>query len=164
MRKRSKYRPKPVYLNAFERAVEGATPIGQAHNQYYTDMMLKNHGAMTALTQGRASKKDMDILIAMANIMEAFRMMGVCTPLGDEIAAGRRALIDISVRAVKHLRFVPTGPEIVALNTLLELHDEMMPHITGVQLDRAIDLAKKTIRAGKAAVLPAVDKLAEVAA
>lgn len=161
MRKRSSYRPKPVYLNAFARAVEAATPIGQAHSDYYTDMLLKNHGAMQALTQGRATKKDMDILIAMANIMEAFRRMDVCAPLGDEIAAGRRALIDIAIRAVKHHKFVATGPEIQALNTLMELHDELMPHITGLQLDKAIDLAKKTIRAGQTTVLKMSDKFLE---
>jgi hypothetical protein len=161
---RKRYKPKPVYTNALDRAIESATPIGQAHSDYYTDMLIKNHGAMQALTQGRAAKRDMDLLIAMANIMEAFRRMDVCAPLGDEIAAGRRALIDISVRAVKHLRFVATGPEILALNTLMELHDELMPHITGLQLDRAIALAKKTIRAGQATVLTVSEKFLEEAA
>lgn len=159
MRKRSKYRPKPVYVNALERAIEASMPIGQVHNQYYTDMLLRNHASLLALTSGKATKRDMDVLIAVANIMEALRLMGVCEPLGDEIAAARRSLIDISVRAVRHLRFVPTGPEMQALNMLMELHDDLMPHITGLQLDRALDLAKKVIRKGQATVLHCSEKM-----
>jgi len=79
MKKQSKYRPKPVYVNAIARAVERATPIGGS--SYYTDMLLKNHGAMMALTRGTATKKEMDCLIAMSNIMEALRRLDICTPL-----------------------------------------------------------------------------------
>jgi len=161
---RKRYKPKPVYTNAFERAIEAATPIGQAHASYYNDILLKNHSAMHALTHGQATKGDMDLLIAMANIMEAFRLLEICTPLSDEIAAGRRALIDISVRAAKVHRIVPTGPEILALNVLMELHDELMPHITGAQLDRGIALAKRVIRRGEATLLPGSQQMIEAAA
>ena len=37
MKKQSKYRPKPVYVNAIARAVERATPIGGS--SYYTDIL-----------------------------------------------------------------------------------------------------------------------------
>jgi len=156
MKKQSKYRPKPVYVNAIASAVERATPIGGS--SYYTDMLLKNHGAMMALTRGTATKKEMDCLVAMSNIMEALRRLCICAPLSDEIAAGRRAIIDICLRSAKLLRFVATGPEIKTLNTLMELHDELMPHITGIQLDRAIDLAKKIIQRGEATVINFPDK------
>lgn len=159
MRKRSKYRPKPVYLNAFQRAIEGVRPIGEEHPGYLVELQIKTHEAMRALTHGGATKVDMDRIIATANIMEAFRLMGVCTPLSDEIAAGRRAVIDICVRAVKAQRFVPTGPEMLALNTLMELHDELLPHITTAQMEEGIELAKKIIRKGDATVLPTVEKL-----
>jgi len=62
------------------------------------------------------------------------------------------------LRSAKLLRFVATGPEIKTLNTLMELHDELMPHITGIQLDRAIDLAKKIIHRGEATVINFPDK------
>ena len=161
MRKRSKYRPKPVHLNNLERVIEAVSPISTEHASYFTDLLIKNHAAMLALTRGAATRHDMDLLIAMANIMEAFRQMEICTPLANEIAAGRRALIDIAMRAVKVSRFVATGPEIQALNTLMELHDELMPHITGLQLDKAIDLAKKIIRRREATVLPTANTLME---
>ncbi len=162
MRKRSKYRPKPVYVNAIERALESVSPLAADHAGYLSELKIKNHLAMQALTRGEAEKRDMDLLIAMANIMEAFRLMEICTPLADEIAQGRRALIDIAVRAVSKLKFLATGPEIVALNTLMELHDELIPHITVVQMERGIALAKQIIQKGHATVLPDVEEVMEL--
>lgn len=153
MRKRSKYRPKPVYRNALALAVEAVTPIGQTGDGYFATLQLRNHAAMQALTHGAAKKADVDLLVAMANIMEALRRMGVCTPLADEILAARRALVGICTRSVKLLRYVATGPEILALNILMEQHDEMMPHITVLQLDRALKLERKVICSGEATVL-----------
>lgn len=158
MRKRSKYRPRPLLANPVAYAVESVTSVAE-FDTYLDDLKIKNHMAMHALTRGQADRHDMDTLIAMANIMEAFRLMGICTPLADEIAAARRAIIDIIVRAVKVLGFRATGPEIVALNTLMELHDEMMPGITCGQMDEAIRVAKRVIKNGGATVLPDVKDL-----
>lgn len=146
MRKRSRYRPKPVHLNAIQLAVEAVMPIGEISAEYFTNLQIRNHAAMQALTHGKATEADMDTLIAIANIMDALRRLGVCEPLADDIAAAGRALAAIVVRAVKHLKFVGTGPEILALNTLIEQHDEMMPHITGKQFDQAIEIAKAAVR------------------
>jgi hypothetical protein len=55
---------------------------------------------------------------------------------------------------VDKLRFTPTGPEIQALNSLLELHDEQMQVITVGDMDRAIALSKKLIRNKQATRLP----------
>ncbi len=159
MRKRSKYRPKPVYVNTVARVLESVAPIGTEHPQYLAELLTKNHLAMVALTQGTANRHDMDTLIAMANIMEAFRLMDICAPLADEIAAGRRAVIDIVVRSVQRLKFLTTGPELVALNTLMELHDELLPHITISQMEQGIALAKRIIQRGDATVLPEVLEL-----
>ncbi len=162
MRKRSKYRPRPVYINAVERALEAVSPLGADHGGYLGELKIKNHLAMQALTRAEATRQDMDYLIAMANIMEAWRLMEICAPLAVEIGAGRRALIDIAVRAVNRLKFVATGPEIVALNTLMELHDELIQHVTVTQMERAIALAKQIIRKGHATVLPDVEEVMEL--
>ena len=163
MRKRSKYKPRPVHCNAFAIAVEGVTPISEVNRDYFTRMLLKNHGAMQMLTQGGATKKDMDTLMAMTNIMDALCRLDVCAPLADEVEAGRQALISICNRAVKHLRFVATGAEIQALNIMIDLHDQLMPHVTGAQLDKALDLAQKTVRKGMATVLQIDESLLEEA-
>lgn len=143
MRKRSKYRPKPVYANPVAAVIEKLTPVTEHDNDYAFGIQIKNHAAMAALTQGHATRKDMDILIAVYNVMEALRINGVCTPLREEIAEAGEALMSIAQRAARTNRFVPTGPEIKALNLLLELHDAVMPGVTVQMLDEALRTARR---------------------
>ena len=65
MRKRSKYRRKHILVNALGYVLESMTPVSQ-HDSYLIDLKIKNHMAMTNLTQGRAVKDDMDSLISMS--------------------------------------------------------------------------------------------------
>jgi len=65
-------------------------------------------------------------------------------------------LIGIVMRAVKIKRFTPTGVEIQALNTLMELHDAQMEVITVKTMDEAIRNAKMQIMQKRATVLPDV--------
>jgi hypothetical protein len=64
MRKRSKYRPKGVILNPIAYVMESMTPVAK-HESYLIDLKIRNHAAMTMLTQGKATKQDMDDLIAI---------------------------------------------------------------------------------------------------
>lgn len=143
MRKRSKYRPKPQYVNPVAAVVEKLTPVTEHDTEFANGVQLKNHAAMTALIQGHATRKDMDILIAVYNIMEALRINEVCTPLKEEIKAAGVALESLAHRAARTGRFVPAGPEIKALNLLLELHDEIMPGVTVQMLDDALSTARR---------------------
>lgn len=136
---------------------ERITPITK-HESYLIDLQLKNSQAMAALLQGRATKRDMDTLIAMSNIVEALQRNGFGTDYTDVAVDGREAILKIVWRAVDKLRFVPTGPEINALNLLMELHDAQMEIITVQDMEAAIALAKKLIRDKHAAMLPAVPK------
>lgn len=157
---RKSYRPKRKLFNAFEYAVESVTSIAD-FTKYYMELRIKNHAAMHALTHGYATKTDMDVLLAMHNIMEAFRRMDICTPISDEILAAKQALVSIVVRSTKVLAYRPTGPEIVAINTLMELHDELMPGITCKQMEEGIELANRIIREGDKTALPTVGALKE---
>jgi hypothetical protein len=152
---RKKYRPKPVLADPVGFVTERITPITQ-HDTYLLDLQLKNSASMAALMQGRASKQDMDILIAMSNITEALYAMGFGKDYGEVAIAGREAILKIVWRAVDKLRFVPTGPEIQALNTLMELHDAQMDVITVQDMENAITYAKKQLRDKKATKLPPV--------
>ena len=97
---RKKYRPRDCY-NPIDLALQNVAPVTEFDPQYVLKIKLMNHQAMTALVQGRATKADMDALMACHNIMEAWRLMGVCEPLGDEILAAKNALVDICIRAIK---------------------------------------------------------------
>jgi len=154
---RKKYRPKHILQDPVGFVTERITPITK-HESYLLDLQLKNSQSMTALLQGRASKRDMDSLIAMSNIVEALQRLGFGKDYEEVAVGGREAILKIVWRAVDKLRFVPTGPEINALNLLMELHDAQMEIITVQDMEAAIALAKQLIRTKNATMLPAVPK------
>ena len=49
MRKRSKYRPKPVLLNPMGFVLESISPVA-SHTSFMLDLKIKNHGALETLT------------------------------------------------------------------------------------------------------------------
>lgn len=158
MRKRSKYRPKPVALNPMAYVLENMTPVAK-HESYLTDLKIKNSLAMATLLKGGATRADLDVIIAMSNISEVLQRLGFGKEYGEVTTAGREAIIAIAHRAVKIKRFVPTGPEIQALNTLMELHDAQMDVITIKDMDAALKLAKNLIRNKQATGLPSVAEI-----
>lgn len=152
---RKAYRPKHILADPVGFVTERITPLSQ-HETYLLDWQLKNSGALTALMQGRANKRDMDTLIAMSNIVEALYRLGFGKEYKDVAVSGREAILKIVWRAVDKLKFIPTGPEIKALNELMELHDAQMEVITVQDMEDAIAFAKKLIREKHAAMLPHV--------
>lgn len=144
MRKRSKYRPRPVIANPVGFVLEGLAPI-RSYENYLLDLKIKNSGAMHALTHGVATKDDMTTLMAMSNITEALYRLGVGADYGEACIGGREALIGISYRARELGRFVPTGPEITKLNTLMELHDAQMDVISLNDMNKALAYARKLL-------------------
>jgi hypothetical protein len=158
---RKKYRPKSQLVNPITYVLEGFKPVTE-YSEYLADLKIKNHLSMTLLLQGKATKKDMDNLVAMSNMVEALQQMGFGTDYKDVAVEGRHALLSVIWRATEKLRFVPTGPEITALNTLMELHDAQMEIVTVGDIDKAIARAKQLIKQGMAVKLPPVpDQLRE---
>jgi len=148
MRKRSKYRPKPVLVNPLGYVIESMTPVTK-HDNFLLDLKIKNSEAMVALMQGRAIKADMDILISMSNVTEALQQMGFGKEYQDVCVDGRFAILTIIDRARQHGRFTPTGPEIQLLNLLMELHDAQMDVITVRDIEKALALVKFKIQYDK---------------
>lgn len=148
MRKRSKYRPKPVLVNPLGYVIESMTPVTK-HDHFLLDLKIKNSESMVSLMQGRATKADMDILIAMSNVTEALHQMGFGKEYQDVCVGGRIAILKIIDRARQHGRFTPTGPEIQLLNLLMELHDAQMDVITVRDIEKALALVKFKIQYDK---------------
>jgi len=149
MRKRSSYKPRPVLVNPLAYVIEGMKPVAH-HESYLIDLKIKNHGAMTALTQGRATRADMDVLIAMNNITEALWRMGFGKEFDDVMRGGHRALVEIASRGAATSRFIVRASEMNALNDLMDLHDAQMDVITIKDMEAALALAKSEVKAGRA--------------
>lgn len=158
MKKRSKYRPRRVLLDTMAFVQESLTPVAK-HDNYLLDLKIVNSMAMAALMKGTATKRDMDVLVAMSNIVEALYELGFGRQYQDVATEGRYAILSIVYRAVERLRFVPTGEDVKRLNTLMELHDAQMDAITIADMERAISLAKRRIAAKDSVVLPPVPEV-----
>lgn len=149
MKKRSNYRPRHVLVNPLAYVLEGVKPVVE-HDSFLVDLKIKNHGAMTALVQGRATRRDMDSLIAMSNMIEALWTLGFGKEYKAVMDEGQAALIDVSRRGLLTQKFILRASEMAALNLLMDLHDAQMEVITVRDMERGLDLVKKTIRAGRA--------------
>ncbi len=160
MRKRSKYRPKPIAANPLAYVLENLTPVAK-HESYLLELRIKNSDAMSSLLRGKATRQDMDTIIAMSNIAEALVKLGFGADYKEVCVGGREAILSIVHRAVKAKRFTPTGPEIQALNLLMELHDAQMDVITVKDMDNALRYARSRIASKHATLLPSVQVLGE---
>jgi len=155
MRKRSKYKPRPVLLNPMGYVIESMTPVSQ-HESFLIDVKIKTHMALMNMTQGKAVRGDVDTLIQAVNVVEALHRMGFGTEYGDEMRNGLDALHSVGVRGVKSGRFILRSQEMKALNTLMELHDAQLEVITLKDMERAYKLVLEEFRQKK--VIPIVTK------
>lgn len=157
---RKRYQPRPVLADPLGFVVESIKPI-TAHDGYLVDLKLRNHGALTAVLKGSATKRDIDDLIAMHNIQEAIRRMikqRAITDLPIELDSstlirGKCALLELGRRGAQTGNFVCRAPEIQALNDLMQMHDELMDLITVGHMERAIAFARNEIVCKRAEVI-----------
>jgi hypothetical protein len=153
MRKRSKYKPKGVRLDAMNWVVTGMTKVSAKESEYVT-MHLKNMSALDSLAKGTANKKEMDICIGVINVAEALCELGVGSEYHQLVLDASSALYDVCRRSFDiNDRFICRGSELSAIKLGYEVHDAQMETTTIGMLDKALDVIDKTIRAQKAKVI-----------
>ena len=153
MRKRSKYKPKGVRLDAMNWVVTGMTKVSAKESEYVT-MHLKNMSALDSLAKGTANKKEMDICIGVINVAEALCELGVGSEYHEIVLNASSALYDVCKRSFDiNDRFICRGEELSAIKLGYEVHDAQMEITTIGMLDKALDVIDKTIRAQKATVI-----------
>jgi len=148
MRKRSKYKPKRVLLNPVGYVMESLSPV-RSHTSFMVDLKIKNHAALDSLTKGVATRTDIDTLIAMGNVTEAFARMGFGKDYSDVVKQGLLALRAVGARGVETGRFILKAAEMTALNEFMELHDAQMEVVTLKDMDAAIALVREEFRLKK---------------
>jgi hypothetical protein len=156
MRKRSKYKPKHVLLNPVGFVMEGLSPV-RSHTSFMVDLKIKNHAALDSLTKGVATRTDIDTLIAMGNITEAFARMGFGSAYEEVVKEGLLALRAVGKRGAESDRFILKSAEMTALNEFMELHDAQMEVVTLRDMDEAIALVREEFRLKK--MTPIVEKV-----
>ena len=145
MRKRSKYRPKHVLANPMGYVIESMTPVA-LHESFALDLKITNHMAMTTLTQGNATKADINVLINALNITESLWRLGFGKEYRNVVDVGIRALRAVGKRGLDTDKFALEPDEADALNEAMELHDAQLEIITVGDMDRAVRIVHEEIR------------------
>jgi hypothetical protein len=159
---RKKYRPKGVIRDTMGWVRETHMPIRE-HDNYVFNLKIKNHGAMRALFTGKATFEDIRTLIAMHNLCEGLWQMEIGKDYGGYIIRGKVALLDVHERGESSGKYILHAAEMQALNDLLELFDEQMEVCTLGDIEKARELALKSVRDKKAFVLRTKQQLLEAA-
>ena len=159
MKKRSKYRPRPIMQNPVEFVLSGLKPVRDLKG-IYLSVQLKNRQALESVRTGNATREDIDILIGAFNITEALALNGYGGDWLEEIKQGQEALLTLSRRGVERgMRFIMTAKEWELLKLIMDLHEEQLCNVTVYDIEKAHDLVAKTLRQGKAqAVLTTAQK------
>jgi hypothetical protein len=147
MRKKSKYKPKGVRIDAVSWVLSGLKPMNAI--EYSTTLRIKNHAAMDALRKGVATIADIDDLIGAFNMTEAYAMLR--PELGrdwdKEIGAGLDALHAVGKRGVETGKFILKAEELVAMNLVMEIHDAQLDNTTVRDMELAMDIVTQEYRA-----------------
>ena len=151
MRKRSRYKPRQQLVNPVQWVLEGFKPMRE--NEHAVPLKIKNHQAMLDMINGQANRDTADLLIAAMNMAEALAIINpdkLGGHLREEIKAAQDALHSMCKRSLSRGVFRFTGPELQAMNTGMEIHDQQLDTCNIAELDNGVQLVFKTIRDRKA--------------
>jgi len=146
MRKRSKYKPKRVMLDAVGYVTAGLQPVSAAKSEI-TLLGIKNHGAIEAIRTGNATLEQVNFLVNALNVANALACMGQGQDWITEIEAAQQAVRAASERP----KFLFTGAELSAINMAIVVHDAQMtdPGTTVQMLEKAVAGLKMLSAQGK---------------
>lgn len=149
MKKRSRYKPKPVLVDPVRFVVESSTLLVD-HGNHALSWKIKNNQAFASLMQGKANKLDMDTLAAVHNITEALLVTLGGKDIDGTVIRSAVAIIDICDRANKGKSLAMRALEMQAMRDLMSLHDELVDVVTVGQFEKALAYAKREIATGRA--------------
>lgn len=151
MRKRSNYRPKGVRLDNIGWVMAGFKKLTDLTDQNFI-VRTRNHDALARIVKGEAQREDVEVVISALNMTEA--LAEVRKELGSdwrtEIHAALDALLAMARRGIERGRFLFTGPELVAVNLGMEIHDAQLDQATVLELERAMKIVDSTKASGRA--------------
>ena len=148
MRKRSKYKPRQIIPDTMTWVRAGLKKVDEISAG--TTLKIRNHDAMNNLRLGVATRRDIDAIIDVLNITEALANRGMGEDWKPEIRAGQDAVLALARRGVANdFRFIARGPELVALNLAMEVHDAQLETVTVKQLETAMADVMESLRLKK---------------
>jgi hypothetical protein len=115
-------------------------------------LRIKNYDSLDNVLYGKATRDDVDILIACFNISEAIAYL-FPSKGGDwmaEIKAAQDAIFNMGKRGVSGRNFAFTALELQAVRLAMQVHDQQLEEITVQEIEQAMDFVAECIRLKKA--------------
>ena len=146
MKKRSKYKPKGVRIDAINWVLAGLKPFNDV--AVSKDLRIRNHDAMNTLRKGEATRHEIDVLIGAFNMTEAYAKLRpeLGSDWAEEIKAGQDALHAVGKRGAASSRFILTAKELTAMNLVMEIHDAQLDNTTVNDMEKAMDIVNQDHR------------------
>lgn len=155
MKKRSKYKPKGVRMDAISFVIGGFKRVADVPDAG-TKLLLKNHVSFDEIREGRGTTGHADNLITMVNCAEALAKRQLGSDWLPEIKEAQDAIFHMAQRGVSGKSFLFTGPELQAVQTILELHDEQLKNCPIRTLELALDDIAKEFKSNKMRKIEAI--------
>lgn len=152
-RARKAYTPKPVHLNAIERAITGAAllPAAEVSSvKINLNLSLLTFGRGIACAQHWASMAD------ALNVAESLAAGSICSDEASrqKIQAGQEALAAVAQRQQAGGSWTLYPAELAALDAALWLHGVQLDHASHTEYERALDHTRQRIAAARAGNAP----------
>lgn len=148
MRKRSKYRPKPIIPDTMTWVRAGMKKVDAISAG--TTLKIRNYDAMDLLRKGQATRREIDALIDAMNVAEALANRGCGNDWAAEIRTAQDSLLTLARRGVANdMRFIVKGEELKALNLGMEIHTAQLEAVTVKELETAMNDVMETLRLKK---------------
>jgi hypothetical protein len=152
MRKKSKYKPKPINPDAHNWVLSGLKKLPEVGN-VLTTLKIKTYAALDEIKAGRATTDHVDVIIAAMNMAEAYAMTGKGEDWRDEIRAAQDALFTMAKRGLVKGRFLFTGQEMNAIALAVEIHGQQLDQSTVQELEKCVKIVSDEIKNKRARVI-----------
>jgi hypothetical protein len=150
MRKKSKYKPRPVRTDNLNWILAGMKKVGTLPTAGVA-LKLKNHEALDSILKGQGTKEHVDVIINAVNMAEA--MVRIRDDLGadwsTEIRAAQDAIYTMGRRGIERGRFAFTGPEMTAVKLVMDVHDAQLDDCMVKEMEMALEIVSEEIRLKK---------------
>lgn len=146
---RKKYRPKGVLPDPVSYVMKGFVPLTQFDGAA-TMLKIKAYDALNNLREGKGAFHDVDQVVTALNVSDALALGGeIGKEYAAEIRAAQDAVHSMASRGAKAGRFLFTGPELLAVNTGMEIHAAQMDVVTLGELQKALQCVVYFTNTGK---------------
>lgn len=148
MKKKSKYKPRPIRVDIMNYVVSGFKKVADVPTAGIK-LQLRNHAAFDEIREGRGTQEHVDLLIHMVNMVEALASLQLGRDWLPEIHDAQDAIYSMAQRGVSGKKFLFTGEEMKKVQQIIELHDEQLRNCSVKKMEEALAFIEKEYRHNK---------------